>query len=523
VVGPGEQVVTRRTMLGALAGAAVLAGTPRFTRGPLLVPRGTGPSLPSSPFTLGVASGDPLPDGIVLWTRLVVDPDAPDGGVGPNPIRVQWELAADERFRRNVHKGTASADPDDAHSVHVDVRGLDPGRDWFYRFRVGDHESPIGRTRTAPAADQRAQRLVFGVASCQQYYRGYFTAHQHMAQEDLDAVLFLGDYIYEGGSTAVRAHEGPEPMDLVAYRRRYVTYKSDVDLQAAHLSCPWVVTWDDHEVENNYADDVAEDPAVTPEQFRARRALAYRAWWEHQPVRLPRPTGPDYRIHRSVRFGRLAEVQVLDTRQYRSPQCDVASDLGARCESALAPDTTMLGAEQERWLLRRLGRSRATWNVLAQQVLMAQMNFAAPSPDGIYTLDSWDGYTAARTRLLDGLSKRRVANPVVVTGDIHSAWVNDLKADFLDPESATVGTELVGTSVTSLFPVPSSVLGNAVAAQPHLKYFEGDRRGYLLCTLDARELRADHRFVSTTAEPVATVETGASFVIEAGQPGAHAA
>jgi len=512
-------------MLGALAGGAALAAMPSVSRGPLFVPSGAGPTLATNPFTLGVASGDPLSDGIVLWTRLVVDPAAPAGGMPAEPVRVQWELAADERFRKKVSKGVVRAQPDDAHAVHVDVRGLDPAHDWFFRFRVGDHESPIGRTRTAPADGATAKQLVFAVASCQQYHRGYFTAHRHLAEEDLDAVLFVGDYMYESGfqSGGVRELEGPEPTDLDAYRARYATYKSDPNLQAAHAACPWVVTWDDHEVDNNYADSVSQDAGVLEADFLTRRAAAYRVWWEHQPVRLDRPTGPDFQIHRTVEFGRLAQVHVLDTRQYRTPQCeDVASDLGPRCEAAFGADATLLGDEQERWLERSLRKSDARWNVLAQQVLMAQSNFVPTTPEGIFALDSWDGYVEARKRLL-GTTVNGVENLVTVTGDIHAAWVNDLKADYSDPASPVVGTELVGTSITSLFPVGNDLVYTAMADQPHLKYFEGQRRGYLRCTFEKSELRADHRFVSTTQAPDATIETGASFVVEAGRPGAEPA
>jgi alkaline phosphatase D len=522
VTSQAERVVTRRVVLGALASVGVAAAVPRLSAGPLLVRRGGGPALPSSPFLLGVASGDPLPGAIVLWTRLVLDPFAPDGGLPPEPVPVEWALAADERFRRKVRRGRVMARPEDGHAVHVDVDGLDPGSEWFYRFRVGDHESTVARTRTAPAAGAMPSALTFGVASCQRYQSGYFTAHRHLAEEDVDAVIFLGDYIYESDSTGVRSHEGPEPMDLDAYRQRYATYKSDADLQRAHAAAPWLVTWDDHEVENNYAGAVPEDPAIPEADFLARRAAAYRAWWEHQPVRLPRPDGSNLRIHRTIRFGRLAEVQVLDTRQYRSPQCEASSDIGPRCDASFSPDTTLLGHVQERWLARNLRRTQARWNVLAQQVLMTESNFVTSSPDGIFSLDGWDGYPLARERLLATLHDERVANPVVLTGDIHCAWVNDLKADFADPASATVGTELVGTSVTSGFPLADFV-SSVVADVPHVKYFEGNRRGYLRCTLDRREWRADHRYVSTITTPDATVETGASFVIEAGRPGAVAA
>jgi alkaline phosphatase D len=408
--------------------------------------------------------------------------------------------------------------------VHVDVTRLEPAAEYFYRFRLGDEVSPVGRTRTLPAAQASPRELRLAFASCQDYGTGYYTAYRDLAARDLDFVLFLGDYIYEHGFFEFdgRANPTTEAVTLDDYRHRYALYKTDADLQAAHEAAPWVVTWDDHEVENNYAGAVPEDPAIPEADFLARRAAAYRAWWEHQPVRLPRPDGSNLRIHRTIRFGRLAEVQVLDTRQYRSPQCEASSDIGPRCDASFSPDTTLLGHVQERWLARNLRRTQARWNVLAQQVLMTESNFVTSSPDGIFSLDGWDGYPLARERLLATLHDERVANPVVLTGDIHCAWVNDLKADFADPASATVGTELVGTSVTSGFPLADFV-SSVVADVPHVKYFEGNRRGYLRCTLDRREWRADHRYVSTITTPDATVETGASFVIEAGRPGAVAA
>jgi len=452
---------------------------PRSLRSPLLITR-EGPKLAGPPFTLGVASGDPSPGGVVLWTRLAPEPQAPAGGMPVEPVSVRWEVARDEAFAKVVRQGKAVARLDAAHSVHVDVRGLEPGHDYFYRFIAAGDVSPVGRTRTAPAPDASKRPVRFAFASCQQYEEGYFTAYRHLAEEDLDLVAFLGDYIYEDGATpgSARVHEGPEPMDLAAYRARYATYKADADLQVAHAAHPWAVIWDDHEVENNYAADRAQNDTMSPAEFLTRRAAAYRAWWEHQPVRLPAPTGPDVLMYRTLDFGQLAAFQLLDTRQYRTDQaCGSPVDIGAPCPEVDSRDATLLGDTQSRWLSRALGESRARWNVIAQQVMVGPVNFAPTLPGGgIVNLDQWDGYPAARGSLMKQLAQI-APNPVVLTGDIHSSWVHDLIAEVGDASGTSdrvVATELVGTSITSSFGLESVVRG-AVASQPTIKYFEGTK------------------------------------------------
>ncbi len=514
--------VTRRGFLGLSAGLGLAAVGARLDQrvGPLLVRAGDEPGLVAPPFRLGVASGDPLPNGVVLWTRLAPDPLAPGGGMQQQPVGVQWEVATDERFRRIVRDGTATARPDAAHSVHVDVRGLDSAHDYFYRFRVGDYESDVGRTRTAPEEGSDPSRLRFAFGSCQDYQKGYFGAHRHLAaEEDLAAVLWLGDYIYESGPNpaAVRQHEGPEPLDLEAYRRRYATYKGDAELQLAHAAHPWVVTWDDHEVDNNYADDHAERDQQTPEAFLARRAAAYRAWWEHQPVRLPAPSGPDFTIYRRLSFGDLATFHVLDTRQYRTDQpCDSTVDIGAPCPAVDDPSATLLGAEQREWLFDGLRDSRARWDVVAQQVMVGPVNFTGDPSNPIVDLDDWDAYRVERGELLKALAELP-RNGAVITGDIHASWVHDLQAD-----DRTVATELVGTSVTSSFPLHDFVQ-NAVTSQPTVRYFDGSRHGYVVNEITPKELRADFVYVTSIETPDTPSEIGASFVIEDRRPGAQEA
>jgi phosphodiesterase/alkaline phosphatase D-like protein len=301
------------------------------------------------PFGLGVASGYPTATGVVLWTRLV-------GAASLTPTSVTWEVAGDESMRTIVRRGEASAEPEWAHSVHVEAQGLEPDRWYWYRFSAGDAQSPIGRTRTAPVASAQPARLRFGFASCQHYEQGYFNAYRHMVADDPDLMVFLGDYIYEShwGRDLVRSHASPEPYTLDDYRARYALYKSDPDLQAAHAACPWLMTWDDHEVDNDYADDRPED-GMEKAQFLERRAAAYRAYYEHMP--LPdrmRPKGPDMRIYTTLDWGTLTRFYALDDRQYRSwHACPRQGRRGGsntvdidQCAALSSPGRSMLGARR---------------------------------------------------------------------------------------------------------------------------------------------------------------------------------
>jgi alkaline phosphatase D len=515
--------VTRRAFIGGMGALLASAGcrvAPTPGPAPTRTTVGGRPGrLRADPFTLGVASGDPRHDRVVIWTRL-----APSGAIGSRPVPVEWEVASDERFARVVARGEAVAVAADAHSVHVDVAGLEPGRWYHYRFRAGGHLSPAGRTGTMPAPGGRAPHLRVAFASCQAFTDGYYAAHRHLAADDPDLVLWLGDYIYEGGPGgpgAVRRHDGPEATTLTAYRSRYALYRSDPDLQAAHAAAPWAVTWDDHEVDNNYAGDRAEDGTPPPE-FRRRRAAAYRAWWEHQPVRLPPPSDADYRIHRSLDAGRLLRVAILDGRQYRTDQpCGRPFDLGPTCPAVEDPAATMLGAEQEAWLDRVLSGSPATWNLLANQTVLTP----TPIPLGaalFANLDQWDGYPAARRRLLATLARTR--NPVVVTGDIHASMVSDVRADPVEPGSRIVATEFTGTSVSSEFPTGlAGLFEAAAAANPNVRYANARRRGYVRLDITPREVRADYRLLADARDPRSPVTTAASFVVAAGRPGAEPA
>ncbi|SIO46850.1 alkaline phosphatase D [Singulisphaera sp. GP187] len=477
-----------------------------------------------NPFRLGVASGDPTSTGVVLWTRLATEPLIPGGGLPPEAIEVQWEIADDEAMTKVVRRGTALATPQLGHSVHVEADGLKPDRWYWYRFRAGDVESPTARTRTMPAPAAQPDRLRFAFASCQHYETGLFTAYEHMVKDDLDLILHLGDYIYEdeGKPDKVRIHLGKECESLDDYRLRYAQYKSDPLLQAAHARCPWLVTWDDHEVDNNYAGSASAIKGVDSLALLARRANAYQAYYETMPLRRPSiPRGPRMRLYRKASFGRLAELLILDTRQFRSDQAngDKPADLN---DEALDPKRTMLGQRQAGWLQSSLLTSTATWNVLAQQVMMALVKRKREA-GMLYSMDQWAGYAAERIKLVKFLAERRVPNPIVLTGDIHSNWVNDLRVDDRMPETPVVATEFVGTSISSGGNGTSASKGleQLRSENPGVRYHDA-QRGYVRCTVTPGIWRTDLVEVEDISRPGAPAVERASFIVEAGKPGAQA-
>jgi alkaline phosphatase D len=493
------------------------------------------PGVTADPFTLGVASGDPDPVSVVLWTRLVPDPDAADGGMPPADAEVVWEVATGADFASLVATGTAPAPAADAHSVHVVAGPLAPGERYHYRFRVGEWTSAVGRTRTAPPPGDQVDRLVVATGSCQHYESGWYVAHRALAEEpDLDLVLWLGDYIYEGGpgSEGVRSHTSPEITSLADYRRRYALYKSDEDLRAAHAAAPWVVTWDDHEVENNYAGLVPQDDrdAAT---FPERRAAAYRAWWEHQPVRLPAPTGADLPTYRELRWGRLAGLYALDTRQDRSDQvCDLIPglDAGPVCAELEDPSRRIMSLEEEERLTVSLLSTDATWNLLANQVVFSPVPLigenlpkeqlaeaarsvgipALPPLDGLRGVlaDQWDGYPQQRDRVLAAMAASP-APTVVVTGDIHASAAGPLRASATDATAPVVGAEFVGTSISSdagrYAPLLDAVFG------PAFDYVQSARRGYLRLELTPTEALATYIVVDDARQADSATTTDASF------------
>jgi len=486
------------------------------------------------PFSLGVASGSPLPDSVILWTRVLADPlsSAPPA---PLAVPLRWEVAHDEAFARIAARGTAVATPELAHSVRVNVTGLQSARWYWYRFLLGDAVSPVGRTRTAPAPDAMPDTLKLAVASCQHWEFGSYAAHRHIAEAHPDLVAFLGDYIYEWGAYRLQ-HPAPdarivhqdESFTLSDYRRRYAQYKTDPHLQAAHLAAPWIVTWDDHEVANDYAAD--RDERLSP-TFAQRRAAAYQAFYEHMPLRLPPPKSfASVRMFQRLDWGRLARFHVLDDRQYRAYEACSHPGIGGSnsvspraCPALLDPRRTMLGAEQEAWLEQGLRSSGARWNVLAQQTLMAQSSqLPATSPNGgRFWTDGWDGYPAARRRLFDTLQRTGAANPLVLGGDVHTFYAAELRPDFNRPVSRAnpvIATEFVGTSVTSNSR-PQLRTSQYVAMNPHIRYGRSDKRGYMLVEIRPNETRARFMGIDDVKDPQTIQRELAAFRVADGRPG----
>jgi alkaline phosphatase D len=476
-------------------------------------------------FALGIASGQPRDDAVVLWTRL-------SGEQLPAEVEVAWELAEDEAFTRVAARGVESATADDAHSVHAEPRGLVPGRSYWYRFAALGQRSMPGRTCTAPAADAPVTRLNFAIASCQRYDIGHYAAWRHAAADGLDLVFFLGDYIYEYASApnALRPHIGGRLKTLADYRARYLQTKSDPALQAAHAACPWLLVWDDHEVENDYAGLQGE--FLQPD-FAAQRAAAYQAYWEHMPLpKAARPQQGAMRMHGRLDWGRLARVHLLDDRQMRDPQvCPRPGHGGsntvraADCPALFDPRRTLLGFEQERWLAQGWTQDRP-WNLLAQQTLMARWSWDDPTVDGKaagqaagrYWTDGWDGYPLARKRLLDTVAAQRVPGVVVLGGDVHANYVADLKTDFDDLRAAPVASEFCGTSITSLG-LPQTRLDAARPYNPHVHHARSDERGYVRFTLDGRRLQAELRVLDDARDPASGIRTAARYAVEAARAG----
>ncbi len=480
--------------------------------------------LADNPFRLGVASGRPTADSVVLWTRLM----ARESFERPSEaIAVRWWLAEDERMQRVVRSGQATATPQWAHSIHVEVAGLAPNRPYWYRFAVRGAESPVGRTRTMAAPDEKLQSLRFAFASCQQYEQGWFSALRHMAGEDIEAVVHLGDYIYElsWGRELVRRHEVGRPTTLEEYRDRYALYKADPDLQAAHAAHPWIVTWDDHEVDNDYTGDIS--PLVKePARFLRQRAAAYQAYWEHMPLPVAlRPQGPALRLHDRLRIGDLAEFHVIDARQYREHHACLATlghgKLITDCSERLDPRRSMLGFDQETWLGEGLRRASTRWNVIAQQTLMAEIDRGRAGKTS-YWADGWDGYAPARRRLLDQVAASPVRDTLVLGGDVHSFWATDLTREGSQTGQPVIAAEFVGGSLTSQGPTDAR-LKTLLARNPHVRYGKTDVNGYALVALSPKTAEVTFRTVRTVKEKDSPLSTLARFVVEAGRPGVQKA
>ena len=512
-------MVTRRQFIGtgsALAGSAALASPSVLVAAPA--------SKREGPFRHGVASGDPLDDRVILWTRVT---PAKSG-----PVAVRWTIASDDRLREVVNQGVVTALPDRDFTVKVDAEGLQPGRTYYYRFEADGERSVIGRTRTLP--QHTVARLRFAIASCSNYPFGFFNAYARIAErDDLDAVLHLGDYIYEyapaeygDGSTLGRVHSpAREIVSLADYRERHAQYKTDVDLQAAHQLHPWICVWDDHESTNNSWRDGAQNhnPELGEGDWEVRKAAAVRAYHEWLPIR-ERPGAGGPQIWRSFRFGQLASLIMLDTRLHgRTEQVADRNDSAAMA----APGHTLLGPDQHAWLaeeLRASVRRGSAWHVLGQQLMFGQLI----GEDGILlNTDQWDGYPASRQQVLDQLVAESINDTIILTGDIHSAWAMDVTPDPMGAGydrptgRGSLAVELVTTSVTS--PGPG---GNApdlqarereiVDLRPHIHYVNLREHGYLLLDLSSERALAEWWLVDSVTERVPGQRRGAAFVTTRG-------
>ena len=519
--------MNRRELLRWLAASASVTA-PRWA--------GASLKLGSNPFTLGIASGSPHHDSVVLWTRLHLANFLGHSQLPDSPIAVRWQLANDERFIHLVQEGVANAMPQLGHSVHVEPHQLRSDSWYFYRFIVGDFVSPVGRTRTFAAPNAITSRLRFAYASCQRFESGYYSAYAHMARESLDAVVFLGDYIYEYNSRgAAVARTLPSYLPAFAdtvegYRMRYAAYKSDANLQAMHAQCPWIVTWDDHEVYNDYAATQGEDLAAN---FMQRKAAAYQAFYEHMPLRASTliagldslKTNGELRIYGAFNAGQLAHFLVLDDRQYRSNQACPKPGRGGgsvvraqECAELFDPSRSLLGAAQERWLDQSLASTGAQWNILAQQTLVGRRNYS-PSNNANQALlqtDNWDGYPAARSRMLGSIQTHRPSNPVFVGGDIHQNWVGHIKADFSKAASPTIATEFCGTSISSTGGLNDEKFKERLANNPHFVFADAEQRGYGVVELTRESMTTTLRVVDNVRQAHTQVSTLAVFHVASG-------
>ncbi|MEG3002369.1 MAG: alkaline phosphatase D family protein [Comamonas sp.] len=521
---------TRRQLLLATGLGGALAHLPAWAV--------SGSAHPDhDPFTLGVASGDPQPDNVLLWTRLT--PPAHWLGQVDAPalpaLTVRWELAHDPAFRHIAASGQTQALPEWGHAVHVQVNGLAPGRSYFYRFMQGDATSTTGRCCTAPSPGSAVQRLRLAFASCQRWEHGHYAAWRQVVQDQPDLVLFLGDYIYEYAQPAkAEGLARPQPLrtarTLQDYRDRYALHKSDPLLQAAHAVCNWSVIWDDHEVENDYAADqgVGDAPA-----FLARRMAAWQAFYENMPLRAGalQRSMHGLQLYRSLRWGQLAQFHLLDGRQHRSLQaCRTPGQAStgtvdiASCTALQDPARSFLGWEQERWLGQQLqadARSAATaprWTSLVQTTLFSPRTLK----NGKQSTDSWDGYPQARQRLVSQISQTRPRNTVVLGGDIHQNYVCAIaqqSAQAPGRDNPIVASEFCGTSISSRSGTTQGKVDAIVAHNPQVLYARSEERGYSLFHITPQAMSCELRAVTNPLQADSSIYTLARFVVQDGRPG----
>ena len=509
--------VSRRGLMLALGAGGVVLGSGRQAL--------ADPVFAEYPFQLGIAAGDPGADGFVIWTRLAPRPLEIGHGMPSQPVPVKWEVATDRGFSNVAQKGEAIARPEMGHAVHVEVAGLEPGRDYFYRFIAGTERTATGRAKTAPAAGSAVAQARFGVLGCQAYEAGFYTAHRKAAEDNLDFVYCYGDYIYEGRGSRTytgsggtienpRQHFGGEIYSLDDYRRRYAQYKMDTDLQASHAATAWYVTWDDHEIANNWVGD--NDDGVPPEVFMLRRQAAAQAFYEHMPLRRSAfPRGAEMQLYRQASWGDLLDLNFLDTRSYRSDQpCDDA--WATTCAGVSARDAEVLGQAQEAWLYRNLDQSQAHWNVLAQQIMVMDLE-RKEGPEPGYNLDTWAGYSIPRRRLLQRLRDRRVRNPIVLTGDEHQNYAGELHLDGRNPEGAPVAAEFVTTSISSsVNGQDQRADGRRYLADNTFLKFNNAQRGYVVCDVTPERWQTEFKVLDRVSERGGTLTTRAKMVVASG-------
>lgn len=510
--------ISRRSLIGSLGALGACATAPSKLE------LGASPQKLGDLFTLGVASGDPNADGFVIWTRLAPEPLAPDGGLSA-PVEVVWQVAEDAAFAHIVAQGRKTASAQLAHSIHVEVGGLKVHRPYYYRFIADGQNSPTGRARTTPYLGAMTDQLRFGFVSCQHFEQGFFTPYLGLVDDDPELIIHLGDYIYESTwGPQVRRHPNPESFTLADYRQLHAAYKTDKALQAAHAYAPWLMIWDDHEVVNDYAGTHGEKGIFNP-TFLDRRKAAYQAYYEHMPVRLKRkPHGLEMHMYDYFYYGDLMTMALTDGRQYRTDQaCQTPEHRGAglvRCAELNDPKRTMFGPAQERWLMSSLGRTGAIWEVLAQVTLFSKL--FQKDRNGIPGSwnDGWDGYPGTRKKILDAIARRKPKNFVAIGGDMHSWWQADLKEDYNNPASRTLGAEFVTTSITS-HSYAYNRFKRMLPDNPHIHFFDDRKRGYCLVNANRNQWRVDMKEVNTVYQPSSVSEIRKSFVVENGNPKAH--
>lgn len=510
--------LSRRGLLLGLGGAGLALGA----GGQALAD----PVFAEYPFQLGIAAGDPSADGFVIWTRLSPRPFEVGNGMPSAPMAIRWEVAADRGFTMPVRSGVAIARPELAHAVHVEIEGLEPDREYFYRFMAGRERTSVGRARTAPAIGTATARARFGVVGCQSFEQGFYTAHRKAAEEQLDFIYCYGDYIYEGrgnrtftgsGGTFenARQHLGGETYSLDDYRRRYAQYKMDTDLQASHASTAWFCTWDDHEIDNNWVQALDQD-GTPPEVFMLRQQAAMQAFYEHMPLRRSAfPRGAQTQLYRHAGWGNLLDLNFLDTRQHRSDQpCN--DTWASTCAGVANPAAQVLGEAQEAWLYRNLDRSNAHWNVLAQQIMVMDLDRKEGAEVG-YNLDTWAGYAVPRQRLLDRLRERRIRNTVILTGDEHQNYAGELYRDSRNPEGDPIATEFVTTSISSSGNGQDQRAdGRRYLADNAFLKFNNAQRGYVVCDVTPERWQTEFKVLDKVSERGGILTTRARLAVASG-------